>query len=473
MSVVPDLIKLSQVPVNFASKIETDLLEPVVQQDGSATGDGFCRFDLQRKGFLHSQSKLFISLRPAAGATANYLPPNIGIGSVIKRATLKVGNQVLNEISDWSSLHVIKSAEIDNENNVERELYTTGRYLNHKWLYRGTASTATTFPTAERYGLDIGREYGDRQTSLQRDLKMIPFANYDGDTPTECPTYQVDLSDLFPFLKTHSLPLYMIQDQLSIELTWAPKTDKRLCRRPLVGATEVSIELTDLKFCADYIFYTDSDMMTRYQEANPVIEFAFPDYRLSKNSLTQAQLRDGVVRNLGMANRQVSRVLTLVSDDATATDSILGPYHGRYPSRASATQKAGPVVVNYRYNDRFEFPTSKRNPAEHFTHFTQSESIPFVSREEYSREQRGLTDYYTFEGHDQASAAGLPGQFFMLGTRLTNGRVGQRGIELHLQMGDAANPMAVPVDGVYTARSFCEYMRLARLESGMFSVFNA
>lgn len=470
MSVVPDLIKLSQVPVNFASKIETDLLEPVVQQDGTASGDGFCRFDLQRKGFLHSQSKLFITLQPAAGETANFLPPNIGIGSVIKRATLKVGNQVLNEISDWSSLHVIKSAEIDNENNVERELYTTGRCVNHQYLYRGTASTALSFPQAEKYGLDIGREYGSH--GALRDLKMLPFANFDGDAPTECPTYQVDLSDLFPFLKTHSLPLYMIQDQLSIELTWAPKTNKRLCRRAAVAATEVSIVPTDLKFCADYIFYTDSDMMTRYQEANPVIEFAFPDYRLSKHTLTVAQLQSGVVRNLGMANRQVSRVLTTVSDDSSPTDTVLGPYHSRYPSRTSATQKAGPVVVNYRYNDRFEFPTSKTNPAELFTHFTQSESIPFVTREEYSREQRGLTDYYTFESHDQASGAGLSGQLFFLGTRLTNGRVGQRGIELHLQMGDAVNAMPAAASG-YTCRSFCEYMRLARLESGMFSVFNA
>ena len=64
MSVVPDLIRLSQVPINYEQEIQTDLLEPVVQQEATATGTGFCRFDLQQKGFLHSQSKIFISLVP-------------------------------------------------------------------------------------------------------------------------------------------------------------------------------------------------------------------------------------------------------------------------------------------------------------------------------------------------------------------------------------------------------------------------
>ena len=38
MSVVPDLIRLSQVPVNYEQEIQTDLLEPVVQQEATATG---------------------------------------------------------------------------------------------------------------------------------------------------------------------------------------------------------------------------------------------------------------------------------------------------------------------------------------------------------------------------------------------------------------------------------------------------
>jgi len=478
MSEVPDLIKLSQIPVNYASMVETSLLEPVVNQDASTTGAGFCRFELERKGFLHSQSKLFVSLTPPAAQARAFFPPNIGVGSVIQRAALKVGNQTLNEISDWSSLHILKSALIDGETNLERELYTTGRIMNVEHLYRKTVAgpeTENSYPLAEGgYGLDTGLEY-DSSAQGEGTACLLPtFSVMQGGAPSESPTYQIDLSDLFPFLKTHSLPLYMIDQPLQIELTWSPTLGNRVCLPTgAVDNQQFLLDKTEVKFCADYIFYTDSDAMVRYADANPTIEFAFPDYRLTKSTLTVAQLREGVVRNLGMASRSVSRVLTLVSNDARTQVSILGKYNSVFPDRNATDEKPGRVVYNLRYNDRFEFPTSKTNPAELFTHFTQSEGVPFVTREMYSREQGGLAGLRTFEGHNFAT--GLAGNTFMLATRLTNGRVGIRGIELHLTMGRGSNQGAaedMPA-GTYTARSYCEYMRLARLSNGMFSVFNA
>ena len=69
----------------------------------------------------------------------------------------------------------------------------------------------------------------------------------------------------------------------------------------------------------------------------------------------------------------------------------------------------------------------------------------------------------TLQGRDQR--VGLEGLFFYLGTKLSGGRVGQRGIEIHLS-GD------FPA-GTDTMRNFCEYLRVARLSDGMFDVFNA
>ena len=490
MSIVPDLVKLTNVPVNYEQNVETDLIETSTFQEATTTNTGFARFDLQQKGFLHSMSKLFIGLVPATNARA-YLPLNIGIGSVIDRAVLKVGNQVLNEISDWNHLHMIKSTQIDNENNVEREQYTTGRCINHRYLYTGEAAgpiSVQTFPLSDSIGLDTGREYtsptgGNALADNEGDLGQVqPYAVMDAtsaQTVSESPVYSVDLSDLFPFLKSHSLPLYMIDQQLSIELYWSPLVAGRACVPNGVADTaSYIIDRNELKFCADYIFYTDNDAMERYRSANPVIEFAFPDYRLSKTSITQAQLLTGQVRNIGMANRLVSRVLTTITDDDATGASMIGKYNSIYPNRASPTQPAGAVVYNIRYNDRFEFPINLTNPAQLFTHLTMSESIPFVTREEYSRQQQGLDNVVEFEGHDQSNAGGavvgLAGELFVLGTKLTGGRVGVRGIELHLTMGDNTNGTMPGAAGkLYTVRSYSEYMRLARLSDGGFSVFNA
>jgi hypothetical protein len=58
----------------------------------------------------------------------------------------------------------------------------------------------------------------------------------------------------------------------------------------------------------------------------------------------------------------------------------------------------------------------------------------------------------------------LSGKQFYMATKLTNGRVGQRGVELHVK-GTVAQ-----IDKI---RCYLEYMRVARLTNGMIEIFNA
>ena len=59
----------------------------------------------------------------------------------------------------------------------------------------------------------------------------------------------------------------------------------------------------------------------------------------------------------------------------------------------------------------------------------------------------------------------LAGQFFFVSSRLSGGRVGQRGIELQLTLDSKAT--------VTTMRNWCEYLRVAVLEDGIFTIYNA
>lgn len=463
---IPEFMKLDQIPVDYVQQLETDLLEPVVQLEGSATREGQCRFELQNKGFLHSHSKLFVSLIPSVNgnASAAFLPQNIGIGSLIQSAVLKVGNQVLNEISDWQYLHMIKSAQIDNEYQRNREQYVTGRCINHRFIFRDAAASANNSVLAEKYGLDNGREYD------ANNLKQLPFAAMSSDAVSESPTYSIDLSDLFPFLKTHQLPLYMIDAPITIEITWARTVQDRVALPDVAGVSttaEYKIDGSELKFAADYIFYGATDEMARYAAANPEMEFNFPDYRLAKNSVSNNALDAGIVRNLGMANRLVSRVLTVFSplkSFGPAEANILNNYQACSPNK-NGSNVPGDVSYNLRYNDRFEFSSDLTNLSRIHSMYVQAETVPFVTRQEFSDENLGLTAL-TFEGRQQNSLThGLRGKFFCLATRLTNGRVGQRGIELHVKSNTT-------IGTSYTMRSYCEYMRTARLSNGLFEIFN-
>ena len=150
---IPNFLMLDQIPANYLQQVETDLLEPVVFSQGTASSDGFCRFTLQNKGFLHSHSKIFLSVTPEAGVSEGFFAPNAGIGQIIKKAVLKIGNKTLNEIDGWNQLYSIKSAQISNENNTEREKFTTGRWLSHEFEYDTDSSVL-----ASDYSLDTGNE---------------------------------------------------------------------------------------------------------------------------------------------------------------------------------------------------------------------------------------------------------------------------------------------------------------------------
>lgn len=457
---IPNFLMLDQIPANYTQQLETDLLEPVVFSQGAATTDGFARFTLQNKGFLHSHSKIFVALKPGAGQTDVFLQPHVGIGQVIKKAVLKIGNKTLNEIDSWAGLHAVKSSLITNENNVEREMYLTGRSMNHQFLYN---SDSKVF--ADSYGLDNGMEYDATNSRLDQPS----WARMDTAKPEECPSYSIDLSDLFPFLKVNQLPLYLIKEPINIELTFQPTKDHRV--QISAGQTaDVACEIVrdELKFCADYIFYGSSDEMDRFAMGRGKdMSFSFVDYRLVEHTTSPTQLASGVIRNLGMANRMVPRVITLLPASAQDEDTIFGQNNSMAPV-VDANGVRGAVKYNLRYNDRFEFTSDVDNVSRLFSIFQQAEGVPFITRQEYSdcgTVAGGITSD-SYQGRTQQ--AQMEGHMFYLGTRLTNGRVGQRGIELHIT-NDAPSAGRV----VDLLRCYCEYIRVARLSDGFFEVYNA
>jgi len=489
--IVPDLLDLSKVPSDYSQSVETDLLETSTFQEATATQTGFASFNLAQKGFLHSHSKLFVGLVPAAGTINSFLPQNVGIASVLDRAVLKVrkSGQVINDIQDFGHFYSIQSAMVSNETMVEREQYTSGRCLAKEFRnirYDDSAGAGNEVVVndgnlAQGYGLSNGREY--RQAPLgnplvSRDgqlLEQHPFSKMDGTdagTIAESPVYQIDLAELFPFLKTTQLPLYMIDQGLTIELFWSKTSLDRICFGN-AGATggEFVIDKTQLKFCADYITYLQDDAMNRWRDAHPVIRLPFSDYRLSKLTTTQAALTSGIVRQLGMQNRLVSRAVTILSKESAVSGvdsdaSVLNKYNMYAPVSAlidTATgNETGEISYNLKYKSRFEFSQSLTNKAQTFTQLTMSEGLPFVTRQDYSNEGTGYLPTIQFEGHEQSAV--LPGKFFMLGTRLTNGRVESDGVELHLKVDTPA--------GDFQVRTYLEYGREAVIEDGEFLVYN-
>jgi len=154
-------------------------------------------------------------------------------------------------------------------------------------------------------------------------------------------------------------------------------------------------------------------------------------------------------------------VVTVFSQQSTASGQLAGAFSSKAPVRAG-DGSVGVFKYNVRYNDRFEFASDVENTARLFSLLTDAESVPFVTREEFSNAGALFVAGSTMIGRSQPL---LGGEFFYNSTRLTGGRVGHRGIELHITG-------QMPATAI-TLRSYCEYLRVARLRNGKFELFNA
>ena len=501
-SAVPDLAKIGQIPTNTAIDIETDILDPVVQNQN------FCRFQLQNKGILHSHSKIILRLDP--NSQRAFYPLGVGVHSLIQRCRLAVGTKTISEIDDFNHYIGYKSAFLSNEHQKEREQFVSGRQIAFRPYYddgdnNALASASGAFyaasaTSASAVGLDNGTCLESNESKgqfLKGDVKVKEHCAMNASFGME---FAISIQDLFPFLFQNQLPLYMIDEPVVIELTFASQTKKRLCL-PRAGTenTAFPLDLNATQLVADYQYFPQ-EMMEEYARQNSDMTFTYMDYRLSKRSITQnasgSEVSSGqLIVNVGGAGRICTKVVQMVSNDSAPTAggagelSILNSYHARALQRDYAVDKKnGSLTSNLKYNDNFLYPVDVVNPSYQFHNVVTAEGmVPFVTRDAYSN-YGGQTTTSHFEGNTQgtgttltaandgaadgANASGIVSNFFYQSYKLNrNERVNQRGIELYNTWDALKNPVDSPT--TLTQRAYVELVKVATLKDGVMESYFA
>jgi hypothetical protein len=477
---VPDLVKIGQIPTNTAIDIETDILDPVVHSDT------FCRFQLQNKGILHSNSKII--LRLATNSVAGFLPVGVGIHSLIERCALRVGTKTMCEIDDYNHYAGYKSMFLANEHQKQREMFMSGRRLAHKPYYSdyegannyfGSEQDLTT--KAERVGLDNGaavKSTDAQATSLEVREWLRTSSSYG-------PELTISLQELFPFLSQNQLPLFMMNEPVTIELFFSKAAQERLCLPESASgstATEFTIDTTATQLVADYQYFPQ-EMMEQYAQQNANLSFTYSDYRLAKRSIdinaSGSEKSSGqLIINVGGAGRLVTKVFTALEDTNIKSLSMLNKYHSRGLERlytgTETTRFNGSLTSNVKYNDHFLYPVDVTNSAQQFHYLVGAEGmVPFVNREEYNFEGQGLASG-TYEGWQQKSEDnGLANNFFYQAYKLNrNERINSRGIELYNTWDKIKNSKATGTNTA-TLRTYLEIVRVAQLVDGKMETFFA
>jgi len=551
-SQIPDLLKIGQIPTNTQINVETAILEPVTQ---SAT---HCKFVLQNKGLLHSHSKIEFEFQsPTDGASPPLaspamLPVGNGIHALIQRATMRVGTKTICEIEDYNFFAAYKSNFLSPEAELEREQYLTGRNgnvldINYKDRRIGTSlngvvvsndfgSSEQSNTSADGLMLGNGREMDvassgiafPRGAAVASTMStstgaVRPLVDCTQLTRTEgvvtkqdlCPTFQIAISDLFPFLKSNQLPLYMMKEPVNFEFVFSvagnsnTANSERVCS--LTDDITAGVLLSSTRMIADHLYYPQ-DMMDAYANANRSLQFQYVDYRLSKFSVTKTGLDSTDIRNIGGAGRIISKIFWGINQTSTTVANgpnarwITNKYNAISPMRVygdplpSVNNRNGPAVFNLKVNEQFLFPIDVTNTARDFHNIVQTEgAVPFISREVYSKEGVSLTcarygeqqmtgavggeeDQCFGSGSGVALAEGpigpgadtgvggqYPGTQFWNAMRLNRGeRVNSRGIELYFKQ-----EVDVLAASNMVQRVWLETLRTAVLQDGVMECFFA
>lgn len=442
---VPELSLPSTLPSNYEMRVESDVLEPVV------FSQSFCRFTLQKKGFLSHQSKITFSVAPTNDNPTAYFPLNIGVNSLIKRCVLKAGAKTLAETDDFNQLQAYRSAFIAPENNYEREQYLTGRLFNYESEYVNPEGGVNPNTNAPEFGVKTGMNIDYRPAIPSRALK--PFATIDGTsqlTIDVVPTYAIFIADLFDCFYNFDMPMYMIDDEVHIELHFEDAQPSRVCLSTDAGNqpdSAYNIVQDDCRMLYDTIYY-DGDTMEKHRqkkEREGGVVFSYVDYRVSKRVADQATWGAGVVQNVGGAGRIVDKVIYGIGLGDLMGDpevELTSKYQSDAPDLSAVgagAVKGIEASVNLFYNDRYEFPTDRTNLATLFSTTATAEGIPLqLPKAFYGNECVASITGNAIEGRRNGS---LFGTEWWNSVKLMRGeRVNNQGINFHFTYnGQAGN----------------------------------
>jgi len=473
---IPDLIKIGAIPSTYGQMLHTDVIDPVTFSQRRV------RFTLSRvAGFLHSNSKITLAAIPKAGVETGYYPLNVGISQLIQSAQLTIGNNTVCSVEDYNNFHSYQSLFISNEDNKEREQYLSQRCIAHQPVYDDRTANVTDKPpnSAKKIGLDVGRNPVVAAAGGAGAFELLPWMHHDGTSAqsiSEAPVYSVYLSDLFPFLRFNQLPMFMLDEEVHIDLTFADPTSSlsgadnqnaRLCVAQGDSTTlTFDVNREECKLIYDSITY-DGDVMEKYAKQNPKLTFQYADYRLAKRTgVVAGGAGVGDFSNLtfpiGGNGRLVSKVFYALSNNQNFVPNSLLLGTTAFGDMALST--------NLLYNDRFEFNTDRTNSALLFHTTQQAEGqVPMITHDEYVKRDTvsSITDE-VMEGHIQSSNDdGISELFRWTAIRPNKGeRVNNKGMDLIYKTTGLGND-------TYTLRVYLELLKVATIENGRFNCYFA
>ncbi len=341
---IPEALAVKPMASVDTMDIDTNILNPVVRTDT------FMRFVLMKKGILDPGSCIALSVD--AGSTDGVLPIATGIHALVKQAVLRIGSKVVAVTDNYPEYATIRRQFQTQEEKSQKDMVRVG-------------TMDTICPERDETGAGSGGEYSLRDVVPGAATVLNPLPQFALTTSgADNNQYYIKLSQLFPAMRNVSLPLYLINEPCSIEITFNKQSDNtengtvvQFEAQVANASQSAKVNVNDAVFLADYLTYTD-ERMNRLAEmvmsdqglVIPYLDVvttntSFAPRATGAGAVTEAQ----EIHDLGLSGMKVQSILGFYHDQ---TDDAGTNPMGRYGSKAYMT----PTRYNIRVNDKQLYP---------------------------------------------------------------------------------------------------------------------
>lgn len=447
---LPAALITKPLPSISTMNVDTNILDPLI------VNNTFARFVLEKKGILDAGSTFTFALTcdPAADANNNaFLPLRTGINALIQQAVLKVGTKVLATSDQYAHYETMrrqfKTAEekalkdavkLGTTDNLEPDNAGDGLYQVAGGVFPSSATTETASQV-------------DPAIAIKSD-------------PTTTPVFQVKLSDLFPMARNLQLPLFIINEQVSVEFTFRrqsahPHRGNVVCfgsnGGAYAGSVNVDVSPVNVQFLADYLTYDDATMeetakmvMSETGMVLPYEDLLLTTATIPAGAGGAAPTQQSITSEIAVANRSVRSILLHQSTEAESR--LLGR---GYASPANNV----PESYNIRVNDSLVYSRPIQREAQKYNQLSQVFNADLnVNVAEYSLDpltdkqsangdnavNNNILSTNTYQGH---SARDLQGQQHFVGVDMstspfnitgTGTAIGQKPIQFQINYFNSA-----------------------------------
>lgn len=340
-SSIPEALKPTTMSTVSTMNIETNVLDPIV------INQSFARFVLERKGILDMGSVITLAVTSSPGATGKaYLPIKTGIHALIKRAVLRIGSKVVAITDEYGTYMTIRRQFKTPEEKSQKDMVKVG-------------TVDVVCPDAEQKGLLQLRDAQYNSDTVAQPLPQFSLKASDQETPL----FSVKISELFPAMREIQLPLFLINEPCSIELTFNTQGAVNAQEGTIavfdatVAEADKAVQLstTNVKFLADYLTYDDNrmDQTAKMVMSESGMIIPYEDVVMTTTNfpaVTQpaggAVLTTKIVRDLGLSGMSVRAIMAHMKK--AGVNKLLGQY-------ASDAYDV-PDQYNVRINDKQFYP---------------------------------------------------------------------------------------------------------------------